>query len=649
MLDTGKVKSDESTNIPYTGVPLASNSTYCWKVRTWNDRDQASAFSEPQEFRTGHLTEEYTTAGYPLELHEIEPVRVVKKGDAHYFIEFEKAAFGTLKLTFEDGKPGKDVEIHLGEHRTGTDRVWRPEAGGIVGGGSWVTYFTTTIDFHGGAETITLQLPERHCPTKEELPPGIDGILPFRYCEIVGSPNPIGQENVRQAAIFYRFNDNASHFTSSDKVLNDVWRLCKYTMKATTACGVYVDGHRERIPYEADAYINQLGHYCVDREFTLARHSHEYLMTRPTWSTEWIMHSVLMAWADYMYTGDAASLHHYYHELEAKTLQALGREDGLISTQTGLVTEAVLQSIHNPGKLNDIVDWPRGERDDYDFAPVNTVVNAFHYQSLALMSKIAGTLGKSDDASRYREKAVCVRTAIQAKLFDEERGLFVDGEGSKHSSLHANMFPLAFELTPEGHRKSVLDFIKTKGMACSVYGAQYLLEALYQAGESEYALELMTATSERSWGHMIYDVGTTITLEAWDNRYKPNQDWNHAWGAAPANIIPLWLMGARPLEPGFRKILIQPQPGLLAQAELILPTIRGPIQMRFDNEPGKKFCLRVNIPANMTARIYLPRLASDDTMVCVDGQNMRGVLEGDVVYIDPVGSGEHILERGTAQ
>ena len=26
-------------------------------------------------------------------------------------------------------------------------------------------------------------------------------------------------------------------------------------------------------------------------------------------------------------------------------------------------------------------------------------------------------------------------------------------------------------------------------------------------------------------------VGSTITLEAWDNKFKPNQDWNHAWGA----------------------------------------------------------------------------------------------------------------------
>jgi hypothetical protein len=48
---------------------------------------------------------------------------------------------------------------------------------------------------------------------------------------------------------------------------------------------------------------------------------------------------------------------------------------------------------------------------------------------------------------------------------------------------------------------------------------------------------------------MIYEVGATITLEAWDDRFKPNQDWNHAWSAAPANLIPGRLMGITPAEP----------------------------------------------------------------------------------------------------
>lgn len=102
----------------------------------------------------------------------------------------------------------------------------------------------------------------------------------------------------------YPFDDDVSRFTSSDPVLNDVWDLCKHSIKATSFCGVYIDGDRERIPYEADAYIDQLCHYCVDREYAMVRYTHEYLLMHPTWPTEWILHSVLMAWADYLYTGN---------------------------------------------------------------------------------------------------------------------------------------------------------------------------------------------------------------------------------------------------------------------------------------------------------------------------------------------------------
>ncbi len=75
-------------------------------------------------------------------------------------------------------------------------------------------------------------------------------------------------------------------------------------MKATSFAGVYVDGDRERKPYEADAYINQLSHYAADSEFTIGRYTLEYLLRNSTWPTEWKFHFPLIAWADYLYTGN---------------------------------------------------------------------------------------------------------------------------------------------------------------------------------------------------------------------------------------------------------------------------------------------------------------------------------------------------------
>ena len=140
-------------------------------------------------------------------------------------------------------------------------------------------------------------------------------------------------------------------------------------------------------------------------------------------------------------------------------------------------------------------------------------------------------------------------------------------------------------------------------------------------------------------------MGTTITLEAWDNKYKPNQDWNHAWGAAPANIIPRCLMGIQPLEPGFAKVRIKPQVGSLTKGSFDQPTVRGTIHADFQSVPGESFVLNVSIPANVEATVYLPRLDSPSAAVTVDGRTVQGTAAGRFVAIETVGSGSHHFER----
>jgi hypothetical protein len=140
-------------------------------------------------------------------------------------------------------------------------------------------------------------------------------------------------------------------------------------------------------------------------------------------------------------------------------------------------------------------------------------------------------------------------------------------------------------------------------MACSVYGAQYLLEAMFQSGRDEYAIQLMISHTERSWWHMI-ELGSTMTLEAWDAKFKPNLTWNHAWGSAPANIITRFVLGVRPLEPGYTSVLIAPQLGGLKWAHGKVPTPRGAI---FVNVPdGDQPQIEVEIPADVVARVVLP-------------------------------------------
>jgi alpha-L-rhamnosidase len=158
------------------------------------------------------------------------------------------------------------------------------------------------------------------------------------------------------------------------------------------------------------------------------------------------------------------------------------------------------------------------------------------------MSEMADATGKAKEAADYAAMAAMAHAAFQRTLFDPAKGGYRDGEGTDHMSQHASLFPLAFSLVPEEQIQAVVKGVQKHGMACSVYAAQYLMEGLFANQAGTRALELITAPTDRSWRHMV-ESGTTITWEAWDMKYKPNQDWNHAWGAAPANLLPRFILG----------------------------------------------------------------------------------------------------------
>ncbi|OFX34132.1 MAG: alpha-L-rhamnosidase [Bacteroidetes bacterium GWF2_42_66] len=646
--DSGKVESSQSININYTGKPLEPGKVYFWKVKTWDNHGNESPWSSVSQFKTAAKLVDYATARYPLQKQDQFPVSIKAISNAIRFTDFEKNAFGRLRLTLFS-KTGTDtIAIHFGEvKKEGTiDR--KP-------GGSR-RYYNYILALKGGWNTyiIAIRPDKRNTgPAAIPMPEYVGDVIPFRYCEIEGYNQPIEKHQIVRETVFYPFDETESYFSSSDTILNQVWDLCKYSMKATSFTGTYVDGDRERIPYEADALINQLGHYGVAREFSIARYSHEYLLHHATWPTEWILQSVLMAWNDYLHTGNSESLENFYTDLKAKTLLTLADESGFISTTTGKVTPEVYKSIHLKDKLRDIVDWPHtgilglgkneaGETDGFVFQDINTVVNAYHYFALNVMGTIAAQLGKEDESEFYSNQAAKLKQGFNAQLIDKKRKIYIDGIGTDHSSLHANMFPLAFGLAPEKNIATINEFIQSRGMACSVYGSQFLMEAIYDGNNAEYGLQLLSSTDERSWYNMIR-AGSTISMEAWDNKYKPNQDWNHAWGAAPANIIPRKLMGIEPLEPGFGKIRIKPQPASLESAEIKCPTIRGDVLVLFKNQSQKSFVLNITIPANTSATVYLP-FWNKLQKVTMNGEPVSFTREGEFAIIKDIGSGNTIFE-----
>lgn len=626
LWDSGKVVSGQSVNVAYAGKPLSAKATYFWKVETWDATQAVSGWSAPQTFVMAAALGAYATATEALLTTHVAPSSVATVGSGHVFIDFGRDAFGWLELTIDAPTSGAIVQVNLGEKAAGQSVDTNP--------GATIRSAKSTVTLQQGVHTYRVVVPAESGTVNP--PAAIGNVMPFRYVEVLNSPVTLTATAASQIAVTSPFDPSASTFSSSNANLDAIWNLSKYTIFATTFAGMYVDGDRERTPYEADTYIHQLGHYAVDRQFALARASHEYLLGHPTWPTEWKQHSIFTAWTDWMYTGNTDSLAQAYATLANQKLltQYLG-SDGLLHTGSICATAG--------GSCGPIVDWPSGERDGFEFADVNTVVNAFYCRNLQQMADIATALGKTADATKYTAMAQTAIAALNQNLVSAATGLYVDGAGSTHSSLHANMIPLAFGLVPADHAARVTAFVKSRGMVCSVYGAQYLLEALYTAGEADAALSLMTASTLRSWNNMI-KAGATMTMEAWDVSLKSNLDWNHAWGAAPANIVARYILGVTPAAPGFAVAALHPQLGsTLTHADGVVPTIRGPVHVTLDRTAGTGFTTTFTLPANMSANVALPAPAGATCTPVLDGKPASTSVSGGVSWISSVGSGPHEL------
>jgi hypothetical protein len=518
------------------------------------------------------------------------PVTVATVAPGVVLLDFGRVAFGNLLVTPPDHFTG-EVTVHFGEALTG-GRVNRTPPGSV-------RYARTHRTVQGGVPQVVAppaDVRNTGHPAAVQTPEAWGVVLPFRWVEVEGWPDDgLATAMMRRAAFAATWDDAAAAFASSDPLLDRIWELCRYSIKATTFAGVYVDGDRERIAYEADAYLNQLSHYACDPDVRMPRATFDRLLAYPTWPTEWAFHMIFMAHADWMQTGDRAWLSARYDRLVPKLLLERAREDGLLVSTTAHMENG------------DLVDWPASERDGYVFTPVNTVVNAFSLRALALMSDLATAVGQDGDAQAYAARYGRIAETFQRTLFHPASHHYRDGEGTDHASLHANLFPLAFGLVPPEHRSAVADGLIKRGMRGSVYAAHYLLTALFEQGRDDAALALICAPGDRSWRHMV-ESGTTITWEAWDQKYKPNQDWNHAWGAAPAHLLPRYVLGCCHAEPGGRRIIVRPYVGRLKHASGRVPTPHGPAEISW--ESAAQFRLHLSLPPGVTARLELPAPAA---------------------------------------
>jgi alpha-L-rhamnosidase len=301
----------------------------------------------------------------------------------------------------------------------------------------------------------------------------------------------------------------------------------------------------------------------------------------------------ILAWRDYLHTGDARQLAADYDLLVARDLGGYRNAAGLVEKAPGSASQANA----------DLVDWPEASRDGYVFTSVNTVVNSWQYAAYAALARIAEVLGRTGDAAAYTGRAADLRAAVNRELLDPVAGHYVDGATSTHAAQHATVFPVALGVARAADLPVLGGGLAAGGVRTGVYGAQFLLDALYRCGLGDAGHAVLTGRGQSSWMHMIDDLGATIVMEAWDPAVKANTTFSHAWGSAPANIVATGVAGVRVLEPGAALIGVAPRPGPLLRFAATVPTVRGPVRVALDRDAP--FTLDVTLPPNARGRIEL--------------------------------------------
>lgn len=538
------------------------------------------------------------------------PAQIIQKAPGHYFIDFGRTWVGGIKYQVQNGSSGQKVEVRFGE---------------VTSAANTVRYALSTGNNY--QDVFTLDQGAQQFETW--------GMRVFRYVEILGAPEPITAENLQALALVYPFDQGAARLTASSPELESVWQLSKNTIEALNV-NFYTDSWtRERIDYEADAYLQLLSSAYLSDDLSLGRYSMDYFEDHRTWPTEWPLYVILAVHDAWQQTGYTQQVRAYYEELKTKLPEAwLDEASHLVRKTTG--------SNDCGGTDCDIVDWPKSQRDGYQFRQYNTVVNALAYRAYRDMAAMATALGESTDATSYTQRADDLRQAINQYLYDQAGGRYDDGMDEDkaltgHYALHASAFALAFGVPEAAEMPRVASYVASRGMACSVYCAAFLLNGLYAAGSGQAALDLLTSSSKTSWLNMI-NAGVGATSEAWDISMKGNLSHSHPWAASPAFVVPSGLFGIQALEPGYAKFRVKPQPGDLERASITVPTVRGTVGVAFDQASGGAFLMAVQIPGNTSADLSIP--ADDATTVLYVNQQPRAVtVDSGYATLSDVGAG----------
>jgi alpha-L-rhamnosidase len=239
------------------------------------------------------------------------------------------------------------------------------------------------------------------------------------------------------------------------------------------------------------------------------------------------------------------------------------------------------------------------------------LATAYFYHDLVLMERYAKLLGKSDDARKFHALAEKMKAAFNQKFLNRKPGQYDNGTQT------SSVLPLAFGLVPDDmHRRifnQLVDKIENEShghIGTGLVGGQYLMRVLSDNGRADLAGKIATQKDYPSWGYMLAQGATTI-WELWNgNTADPTMNSGNHVMLVGDLVIWLYedLAGIKPDpdQPGFKHILMQPQPA--GDLTFVRATHRSPYGLIVSDwkKDGGTFDWQIEVPANTTATVFVP-------------------------------------------
>jgi len=388
------------------------------------------------------------------------------------------------------------------------------------------------------------------------------------------------------------------HFACNDTLLNKLWAKCVTTLNLNMRDNFMDCPDRERAQWWGDVVIleGEVLHSCDQKAFPLIKKAIENLVDwqkpdgvlySPVPSGKWdreLSGQMLSSigeygfWYYYQYTGDLLTIRHAYPAVKRYLqLWKLG-EDGLL--------------IHRAGGW-DWGDW--GENID---RPV--LDNALLYQALNAAVKMAKVTGNNADTSTYQKMAKSIKDNYNRVFWSgkEYRSPGYTGITDDRGHGLAVLFGLA-----ETEQYPAIKKVLEHSFNASPYMEKYILESLFKMGDATGALNRMKARYKK----MVESPLTTL-WEGWGIGAEGygGGSYNHGWSGGPLTLMAEYVCGIQPVESGFSRFQVMPQPGYLDHAATSFETVNGTVKTSF-LKSAQAMTIKVTVPAGTNANVGVPK------------------------------------------